>query len=105
MTDATTTAPPLGRRFFNKSKLHDDARKVCSQLPKAELTIFGRGSKGVREPADAAKIAALATYRGDSFAQPGVSMATTEIKRYGVGPIERKPYLPIFTDQQFSFIK
>jgi len=61
MTDETTTAPPLGRRYFNKSKLHDDARKVCSQLPKAELTIFGRGSKGVREPADAAMIAALAT--------------------------------------------
>ena len=61
MTDETTTAPPIGRRYFNKSKLHDDARKVCSQLPKAELTIFGRGSKGVREPADAAMIAALAT--------------------------------------------
>lgn len=48
--------------------------------------------------------AMMATYRADSFAQPGISMATTEIKRYGVGPIERKPYLPIFTDQQFSFI-
>ena len=54
--------------------------------------------------AGAKKIAALATYRGDTFAQPGISMATTEIKRYGIGPIERKPYLPIFTDQQFSFI-
>jgi hypothetical protein len=50
------------------------------------------------------KIAALATYRADTFTQPGVSMATTEVKRYGVGPIERKPYLPIFTDQTFSFI-
>ncbi|NQW61881.1 MAG: hypothetical protein HQ461_03545 [Deltaproteobacteria bacterium] len=59
MTNETTTALPLGRRFFNKSKLHDDARKVCSQLPKAERTLFGRGSKGVRESADAAKIAAL----------------------------------------------
>ena len=54
--------------------------------------------------AGAKKIASIATYRGDSFTQPGVSMATTEIKRYGIGPIERKPYLPIFTDQQFSFI-
>lgn len=50
------------------------------------------------------KISTLASYRADSFTQPGVSMATTEIKRYGIGPIERKPYLPIFTDQQFSFI-
>ena len=62
--------------------------------------LFGTQSK----IAFASKIAALATYRGDTFTQPGVSMATTEIKRYGVGPIERKPYLPIFTDQQFTFI-
>ena len=46
--------------------------------------------------AGAKKIASIATYRGDTFTQPGVSMATTEIKRYGIGPIERKPYLPIF---------
>ena len=62
--------------------------------------IFGTSFK----VAGATKINSLATYRADAFAQPGVSMATTEIKRYGIGPIERKPYLPIFTDQQFSFI-
>ena len=63
-------------------------------------TIFGTNEK----IAGARKIAMLATYRADAFAQPGVSMATTEVKRYGIGPLERKPYLPIFTDQQFSFI-
>lgn len=35
---------------------------------------------------------------------PGMSLATSEIRRYGYGPIERKPYLPIFTDQNFTFL-
>lgn len=50
------------------------------------------------------KLLSLATYRADSFAQPGVSFATSEIRRYGVGPVERKPYTPIFTDLNMTFI-
>lgn len=34
---------------------------------------------------------------------PGVSLATSEIRRYGFGPLEKKPYAPIFTDINFSF--
>lgn len=60
--------------------------------------------KSAAKISGALKVTGLATYRADSFVQPGVSFATTEIRRYGVGPIERKPYLPIFTDQTFSFI-
>jgi hypothetical protein len=33
-----------------------------------------------------------------------VNIATSEIKRYGVGPIEKKPYLPIFNDMTIDFI-
>jgi hypothetical protein len=40
----------------------------------------------------------------ESTSLPGVSLATSEIRRYGVGPLEKKPYAPIFTDQSFSFI-
>lgn len=34
---------------------------------------------------------------------PGVSLATTEIRRYGYGVIEKKPYVPIFTDISLAF--
>lgn len=34
---------------------------------------------------------------------PGVSLATSEVRRYGIGPIERKPYAPVFVDTQMSF--
>lgn len=34
---------------------------------------------------------------------PGVSLATTEIRRHGYGVIEKKPYVPIFTDVNISF--
>lgn len=40
----------------------------------------------------------------DSAVLPGVSLNTSEIKRYGVGVAEKKPYSPTYTDQTFSFI-
>jgi len=40
----------------------------------------------------------------ESTSLPGLSLATTEVRRYGYGPVERKPYTPIFNDIQLSFI-
>ena len=34
---------------------------------------------------------------------PGVSLATTDIRRYGYGPFERKPHSPAFVDMTMSF--
>lgn len=34
---------------------------------------------------------------------PGVALATSEIRRYGYGPLEKKPYAPIFVDTNFTF--
>lgn len=45
----------------------------------------------------------LLPFLTDSANLPGVSFATSEIRRYGVGPIERKPYAPVFVDTQMSF--
>lgn len=35
---------------------------------------------------------------------PGVSLATTEIRRQGIGPFEKKPYAPIMVDSTFQFM-
>lgn len=35
---------------------------------------------------------------------PGISLATTEIRRYGVGAFQRMPYTPIFADTTFTFL-
>jgi len=40
----------------------------------------------------------------DSASLPGVSLATSEIRRYGFGPVEKKPYAPVFVDASMSFI-
>lgn len=45
----------------------------------------------------------LLPFLTESANLPGISLATSEIRRYGVGAIERKPYAPIFTDQQMTF--
>lgn len=34
---------------------------------------------------------------------PGVLLGTSDIRRYGFGPIEKKPFAPIFTDTTFTF--
>jgi hypothetical protein len=35
---------------------------------------------------------------------PGLMFATSETKRYGTGPVEKKPYAPIFNDISVSFL-
>lgn len=45
----------------------------------------------------------LLPFLTDSTNLPGVSLATSEVRRYGYGVAEKKPYAPIFTDIQMSF--
>lgn len=40
----------------------------------------------------------------DSVNLPGLMLATSETRRYGFGPIEKKPYAPIFSDITVSFL-
>jgi len=40
----------------------------------------------------------------DSVNIPGLNFATSETRRYGYGPIEKKPYAPIFNDITISFL-
>lgn len=35
---------------------------------------------------------------------PDVALATADVRRHGYGPIERMPFRPLFSDNQFSFI-
>lgn len=50
------------------------------------------------------QILLLTTSRADVFSVPNINFATSEIKRYGIGPLEKKPYLPIFNDITVDFI-
>jgi len=43
-------------------------------------------------------------FLSESANLPGVSLATSDIRRYGLGPIERKPYAPIFVDTTMTFL-
>jgi len=40
----------------------------------------------------------------DSINIPGLNFATSETRRYGYGPVEKKPYAPIFNDITISFL-
>ena len=43
-------------------------------------------------------------FLAESANLPGVALATSEIRRYGYGPTEKKPYAPVFTDTTLSFM-
>lgn len=42
-------------------------------------------------------------FLSESANLPGVALATSEVRRYGYGPTERKPYAPIFVDTNMTF--
>lgn len=54
----------------------------------------------MRQQADEARTLAFLC---ESTNLPGVALASSEIRRYGFGPTEKKPYAPIFTDINFNF--
>lgn len=47
---------------------------------------------------------AFLTYRNDSFATPGIGLTTTDIRRYGYGPTEKKPNGVVYQDITFNYI-
>lgn len=44
------------------------------------------------------------TYRNDSFSIPGIGLTTTDIKRFGFGPTEKKPNGVVYQDVTFNYI-
>ena len=50
------------------------------------------------------QISDLITFRGDRIKTPGVSFASSNIFRYGIGPSEKKPFNASFSDIGISFI-
>lgn len=53
--------------------------------------------------ADFANVTNNIRFLAEAINIPGVSLSTTEIRRYGYGVIEKKPYVPIFTDIDITF--
>jgi len=43
-------------------------------------------------------------YRADSVRAPGVLIATSDVQRYGIGPIQKTPFNVVFSDNSISFI-
>lgn len=43
-------------------------------------------------------------YMAEQAALPGVNLSTHEVRRYGYGPIEKRPLNTTFTDANFTFI-
>lgn len=47
---------------------------------------------------------AFLSFRNDAFSTPDLSLATTDVRRHGVGPTEKKPYGVVYQDVRFDYI-
>ena len=48
--------------------------------------------------------ASLLQFWADSASIPAAALATADIRRYGYGAVEKKPFAPLFTDVNLTFI-
>lgn len=102
---STLRTPKPSQETFNnvRGQIYQDIKKWGIQ--KANLGYVSFASPTTLSSTSYSKeIVLLAQNRANQFPIPAVSMATTELRRYGVGPFEKKPYLPTFTDVTIDFI-
>lgn len=67
------------------------------------VEIFPGSTFGLRNFGGVASAIENVKFSAEATNVPGVSLATTEIRRHGYGVIEKKPYVPIFTDINVVF--
>lgn len=102
---STLRTPSPSQNNFNllREGILADVRKYGVQ--KANLGYaFIEMPRTLASVSGTAPILLLAQNRADRFPIPSVSLATSDIRRYGIGPLEKKPYLPLFTDISIDFI-
>lgn len=90
---------------------HTNLFRVTIPIPGTEFNFLNyvRDNNGLMPPASIATIDPTTKSRVLQFYctdinLPGVSFATSEVRRYGYGPYKRKPYTPIFADSTFTFL-
>jgi hypothetical protein len=83
-----------------KAKLNDSG----VLRPTLFLTSFSHSRNMFKAGATSADLDTVRLYN-ESFSLPGVSWITSDnIRRYGYGPVEARPYIPSFSDIVFNFI-
>lgn len=102
---STLRTPTSTQGEFNgiRELVHGDLRKYGIQKTNLAYVSFSLPNV-LRIPGLNQEAVLLATHRAGAFPAPGVSLATSELRRYGVGPVEKKPYLPTFADIPVEFI-
>ena len=93
-------------KFFEKQ---NDVRVSIRQygIEKPNLTYVRLGIPKMMEDAaipDVKAIAKEVTLRAERVNQPGIQLVTSNVRRYGVGPTEKKPFTAQTGDINISFI-
>lgn len=93
--------PHLPGFSLNNFKSEIQTKGILQTARHLMLFTLPRGLLGAYDPNDVRQCA----LRCEASSLPGVSFATSEeIRRYGIGPGERRPYLPVFGPVTTSYI-
>lgn len=91
--------------FFDKSeRTRTTIRKYGIEKPSLTYARITGMPKMFSKIADAETLMRHVTLRAERVTQPGLQLATSGIRRYGVGPVEKKPFSAATTDVNISFI-
>lgn len=84
--------------FIKESILRGNRFLVQFNVP----LLFNQGSEG-RQKSDA-KTNTILPFVCLAGTMPGVSLSTSEVRRHGVGPVEKRPYSVNFVDLNLTFL-
>lgn len=90
---------------LNKGYLKPNKFEVEIPIPTALTTVtnnIGTVTQGVANDINAAK--QTLKFMCEAVTLPGVQVASNEVRRFGYGPFERKPYSPTFTDINLTIL-
>lgn len=102
-----TTAEKRAQEPFAKASEGTRAGIRKWGIEKPSLTYIGISAPKIFEgvvPDAKALLSQLITLRAERINQPGIQLMTSNVRRYGVGPLEKKPFSAGFSDANISFI-
>lgn len=103
------------KSYLNKYGVqHDNLFRVVIAAPGYKSTtgmqyanLYGAAAPDIRLGSgglDNQELARVLAFYCTDINLPGISLATSDVRRYGVGPTIKMPYAPIFADTTFNFL-
>ncbi len=96
--------PPARGGSISSAVMSELRKNGIARPTYAYTELAGTGVDNVCRSLGIGSTKPLLTYRNDGFSIPGLSVATSELRPYGVGPTVKRPYGVTYQDVTFNYI-